>query len=195
MQSFFRGFGRVVIPALIVVGVVALTGGRASATEDPPLTYRIGVWTCQAVPGDPMRNPCVLDSDPAGDPVSVEPDNSPVTLRDVMDAADPDIVQEDEPGFDCRTGGNGVCGPGSDHPAGCYNRKTAAFIAPWRDEWYGVWRPRECGRPTARDIAQQARLNGDVGQLCADSETGGVVCWTVDQRRPKVATGPSRNAP
>lgn len=198
-MSFIRIVGRVAVPALIVFAVLALSTGQASATEstDPP-TYRIGLWVCQNVESDPMRNPCVLSPDPAGDPVPVEPDNSPVTAGEVVASLtpDPDVAREDEPGFDCRTGGNGVCGPGAEHPAGCYNRNTGAFVAPWSDAWYGVWRPAECGRPTAHDRAQQARLNGDVGQLCAATESGtGQVCWYVDQPRPRVADGPARFVP
>jgi hypothetical protein len=197
----WRRFVFAFVVALVAIVIYnLLTAQEASATEstDPP-TYRIGLWTCQAVESDPMRNPCVLDPDPASDPVAVEPDNSPIPASEVYASIvpDADAAMEDEPGFDCRTQGNGVCGPGSVNPApGCYNRNTGAFIAPWRAEWYGTWRPAECGRPTAKDRAQQARLNGEVGQLCAGTESGtGRVCWYVDQTRPKVADGPAEYVP
>lgn len=198
VRFIVRPWTAILATAFFVI-LLLLTAGQASATEptEPP-TYRIGLWTCQAVESDPAQNPCVLSPDPAADPVAIEPDNSPVTAGEVVASLTPDAdaAMEDEPGFDCRTQGNGVCGPASsEFTPGCYNRNTGAFIAPWRDEWARTWRPAECGRPTARDLAQQARLDGDVGQLCANAETGGTVCWYVDQPRPKVADGPARFVP
>jgi hypothetical protein len=187
---------RAAVVLALIGAVLVVVAGAAGATEpDPPQTYRIGLWLCAANHSDPLLNPCVLDTDPDADPVSVEPDNDPVTAGEVLDAItpDPDAAREDEPGFDCRTGGNGICGPGSGFTPGCYNRNTGAFIAPWQEDWRAVWRPRQCGRPTAHDRAQQARLNGEVGQLCAATEAGtGTVCWYVDQPRPKIADGPAR---
>lgn len=36
---------------------------------------------------------------------------------------------EDDPGFDCRTQGNRICGPGSSFPAGCY--RDGVRVIPW----------------------------------------------------------------
>ena len=145
----------------------------------------------------------------------VEPDNDITLNRDVPRGVQPNgsvaVSDRDRPydqpesdsvlsGSDCRTSGNGVCGPANDggFPPGCYNRNTGAFLLPWRDEWATdrLYRPLECGRPTARDLAQNARLSGQVGQLCAATESGtGTVCWYVDQPRPRVADGPARFVP
>jgi hypothetical protein len=36
---------------------------------------------------------------------------------------------EDNPGFDCRTQGNRICGPGTSFPAGCYS--GGSLVIPW----------------------------------------------------------------
>lgn len=187
-------------------------------------TYRWqDVYTCAATDGlNADNDPCVYDPDPAGDPRAVEPDNDPVARRYLPDGTDvrvvsgwsatpppgdqpdpgevtPDTddateVNEDDPGWDCRTMGNGVCGPGATYAAGCYVRRgvdARTMIRPWdaamaADPHY---RPDGCGKRTARDRAMDDRLNGTTGQLCADNTTGGMTCWYVDQPRPTSATG------
>lgn len=37
--------------------------------------------------------------------------------------------KEDDPGFDCRTQGNRICGPGAGFPAGCY--RDGVIVIPW----------------------------------------------------------------
>lgn len=166
-------------------------------------------YTCAAY--DPTdggdRDPCVFDPDPAGNPVAVEPDNDPVprwtlavttrtsiagvVVPTTMSTSDPgrsesgDVsvggVAEDSPRFDCRTMGNGVCGPGANHPAGCYVRKgrTARhMIRPWdaamaADQHY---RPDGCGKRTTRDLRMDRFLSGAVPQTCSPNSRGGVTC-------------------
>ncbi len=172
-------------------------------------TYRwAGVYTCAATQGlSHDADLCVFDPDPWGDPVAVEPDNDPVQRRFLPDGTDVRLVSdpapldqdgpdEDQPGWDCRKQGNGVCGPGADHPAGCYVRsgkRAGVMIRPWdaamaADTHY---RPDGCGVRTARDRAMDRRLDGTVGQLCAGNDRGGVTCWFADQPRPKSANGPA----
>lgn len=38
-------------------------------------------------------------------------------------------VTEDDPGWNCTTQGNRICGPGSGHPAGCYS--GGVLVIPW----------------------------------------------------------------
>ncbi len=182
-------------------------------------TYRVGDYTCARVDYWPSGDLCVFDPDPVGDPVAVEPDNQPIERRFLPDGTDVRLVavatpppadqpagdgaatdgdgpNEDEPGWDCRTMGNGVCGPGQVHPAGCYVRsgkRAGVLLRPWdaamaADPHY---RPDGCGTRTARDRAMDQRLNGTVGQLCAGNAQGGVTCWYADQPRPKSANGPA----
>lgn len=43
------------------------------------------------------------------------------------------VLQEDDPGWNCATSGDRICGPNGDdlgHAAGCYN-DAAALVAPW----------------------------------------------------------------
>lgn len=106
---------------------------------------------------------------------------------------------DDTPGFDCRRHGNGVCGP--DNPggyaAGCYVRtgkRAGTLLTRWdermRQELFtGAYRPTRCGRLTVHDRAMARRLDGSVGQLCANNAHGGVTCWWADQPRPHDADG------
>jgi hypothetical protein len=192
---------RTAITAALVV-VFGMVGGTASAFTSgearPASNYPVGEWLCAPMPGVDM---CVWNPDPEGDPVSVEPDNDWRPLSAVMTdelaegvrvATMPD---EDDPAFDCRTHGNGVCGPGNSngYPAGCYKRSGAdagALIRPWdaamaADPHY---RPDGCGRRTPRDRAMDALFNGQDGRLCAGTGTDRV-CWLANTPRPKEANG------
>ncbi len=196
------------IRAVIVAAIVAVCAvpGTASALTPGPSddTYSVGEWLCAPMPGDDM---CVHNPDPEGFPVSVEPDNDWRPLREVMAATllspPPSLSDgnsngpsEDDPAFDCRWHGNGVCGPNNSngHPAGCYKRTGAdrgALIRPWGPDMAADrhYRPDGCGIRTARDKAMDDRLNGGMGWLCAGMDTATRVCWTVDNPRPKEANG------
>lgn len=193
-------FGLFLGTILVTAGLMLVLAPTANATE-PPTTYRVGDWTCATVDG---TDQCVYDPNPEDDPVAVEPDNNPVPRSTLFNPAadlDPSRVTvtlpvEDRAGWDCRTSGNGVCGPGNGagFTAGCYNRNTGALIRPW-DEAMAAdqhYRPDGCGKRTARDRAMDERLNGRVGQLCAGTTQGGRVCWYADQARPREAHGPAR---
>lgn len=47
------------------------------------------------------------------------------------------VVQEDDPGWDCRVDGDRVCGPTNVQgvPAGLY--AGGQLVAPWEPAWYG----------------------------------------------------------
>jgi hypothetical protein len=205
--------------ALIMMMLAALP---ASATPEPTgptfadgrvyaQPYRVGAYRCEARHTDQQYDPCVYDPDPVGDPAPMEPDTGIVLNRDVPRGSQPNgsvaVSDRDDTyggtddsvlnGHDCRTMGNGVCGPTNDggFRPGCYNRNTGAFVQPWRDEWATdqYYRPRECGRPTQTDLAQEDRLNGRVGQLWATTASGGRIVWYVDQPRPRQAVGPAHH--
>lgn len=55
------------------------------------------------------------------------PDEPTIVLPAVHGTPKPPV--EGEPGFDCRTQGNRICGPGSNFPAGCYN--DGVRVIPW----------------------------------------------------------------
>lgn len=128
---------------------------------------------------------------PGGHPAG---DARPVTYVTPPPAQEP---TEDSAGFDCRTHGNGVCGEDSGHPAGCYVRtgkRAGTLLTPWDEQmrqelFTGAYRPTRCGRLTIRDRQMARRLDGSVGQLCANNAHGGVTCWYADQPRPKDADG------
>lgn len=48
------------------------------------------------------------------------------------------VLQEDDPGWDCRVHGDGVCGPGNSNgvPAGLYDA-AGQLVASWDPAWYG----------------------------------------------------------
>lgn len=83
-------------------------------------------------------------------------------------------VAEDSPGFDCRTSGNRTCGPDNADGVtpGCY--VDGQLDTPWSSEMYGQW--ANCGPVNAYDTAQQAKLDGKVGQVCLPNEQGGFTC-------------------
>lgn len=215
MRRMLLGAG---LGALIML---VLSAGPAAATPDPDpyafadgrtyaQEYRVGAYRCEARNADQQYDPCVHDPDPVGDPVPMEPDSGILLNRDVPRGEQPNgsvaVSDRDDAyggsddsvlsGHDCRTMGNGVCGPTNDggFTPGCYNRNTGAFLLPWREEWRTdqYYRPRECGRPTQTDLAHEDRLNGNVGQLWATTAQGGMVVWFVDQPRPSEAVGPSQ---
>ncbi len=189
-------------------------------------------WVCLAQESYAAFDLCVPEPDPVGDPQSVEADNGPIRRGDIPSvvpvtyttpddpsptpptpvpgdvdgdgSADP---QEDDPGFsDCRTRGNGVCGPGNPwgYAPGCYVRtgqRAGTLLRAWDPVTMGStakpyhYRPDGCGRRTARDRAMDDRLNGVVGQLCAYVGAGpGVICWYADSPRPARADGPAWSA-
>lgn len=53
---------------------------------------------------------------------------APITAT-LPEATTPAAATEDDPGWDCRTRGNHVCGPGSNHAAGCYS--GGVLIVAW----------------------------------------------------------------
>lgn len=166
IMTMISAAGRVALPALIVV--------LALSTLDTRPT---------------MATTHVPGATPAGDAV-------PITY---MTPTPPDATAEGEPGWDCRRHGNGVCGednPGG-YAAGCYVRtgkRAGTLLTPWdermRQELFtGAYRPARCGRLTLRDRQMARRLDGSIGQLCANNRTGGATCWFADQSRPADADG------
>lgn len=220
MRNLLRYCRWVWFAPLVAVALVVPVGGDVYAATytipDPPAdTYRVGSYTCARIASKvPDRDPCVYDPDPVGDPVAVEPDNDPVERRFLPDGTDVRVFAgvvgdgddrgdsgEDGPGFtDCRTQGNGVCGPGNSHghQAGCYVRsgkRAGVLIRPWdtamaADQHY---RPDGCGVRTRKDREMDQAMAS--GSLCAANDAGGVTCWPVIQPRPRSATGPAWAAP
>lgn len=109
---------------LVAVGIVG-TALLYAPTDGP---------TVDPLPTAPITNG-VCDWEDASPEWWADPDctgHDPVTVPEPSPKLAPTpALAEDDPGWDCRTRGNHVCGPDSDHPAGCY--RDGSLVVAWRN--------------------------------------------------------------
>lgn len=163
----------------------SVPSSESSVSEAAPGTDTAGEWTgvgcwtewkedgtSEALYGDLGSAP--VGSTPLDCEALTEPADSSDETPAPAPAAAPAAVQEDSPGFDCRTNGNRTCGPDNADGVvpGCY--VDGQLAEPWSPAMYGRW--TNCGPVSAYDSEQQARLDGKVDQVCLPNEQGGVTC-------------------
>jgi hypothetical protein len=178
-----------------VPSVESSVSGPVAEAGTAGLGEGTGCWTEWKVDGTSEALYGDLSLAPVGStPLDCEALTEPADSSDETPAVAPSAVpaaavQEDEPGFDCRTNGNRTCGPdNADGVApGCY--VDGQLAEPWWPGMYGRW--INCGPITPYDEEQQARLDGEVAQVCSPNAQGGVTCDWADA--PAEATVPAED--
>lgn len=142
----------------------AFTEPQDSSDESPAATMVEAEWQCLYGLGYPDTDEAVWVRD-----VDKTQCRQAAATQAAPAAAPAGAVAEDDPAFDCRTGGNRTCGPDNADGVepGCYI--DGQLAEPWWPGMYGRW--INCGPITPYDEEQQARLDAPEAMVQAEDGT------------------------